>query len=361
VHAFEIGEDEHKSLWSIQLNDNNNQNWQSRLIVRRINRMPGAFGARGGTRQETRWWPLVAQPTYVCYQRGRELQAVEPLTGRLLWKRDDDAVFDCDIVGDETTVCAIDSETGMTRIMDAIDGRLLARRQLPPRQQWLSFVDRHLVLIDEATQDVRSIDLKLDRENWVLPKPGRVFQINETDLATLDAQGRFAIIDLRTGRETFNSQVQLAAAKLEDVVVLESFDRYLVFACLPSEQPAGFMPFYRGQVVVNGPCFAINRRTGKTDWTRQIGDQVIAMSRPSSLPVMVAYRSIQETMPAANGPGVTINQKFQVQIINTRNGDLEFEETGLGFFQPMLALNLPKHTVEFRGRAKQLRLDFSNR
>ncbi len=359
LHAFEFGENEHRSLWSIQLNDNNSQTWSSRIAVRRINRLQVVFVGRGGSRQDNRWWPFIAQPSYVCYQRGRELQAVEPLTGQLLWKRDDDSALDCDLVGDESTVCAIDAENGTVRILDAVDGRLLGRRQLPPRNQWLAFSGRNLILLDEATREIRSIDLRSEQENWKIAQSGRTWQINETDVATLDGQGRFAVVDLRNGRETFNAQVELATQKLEDVVVLESFDRYLVFTSLPSDQTLGFMQFYRGQVVVNGPCFAINRRTGKTDWTRTLNDQVITVARPNNLPAMTAFRSFQEQVPAPNGQGTTPTPKFHLQILNTRNGALEVEESGTTFFQPALVLNPPKHTIEFRSGNKSLKLNFS--
>lgn len=360
VHAFELGGTENKSLWSIQLNDNNSQTWQSRIAARRVNRMQVVFVGRGGSRQDNRWWPLIVQPSYVCYQRGRELQAVEPLTGQLLWKRDDDSALDCDLVGDESIACAIDAETGTARILDAVDGRLLGRRQLPPRNQWLAFAGRHLILQDETTHEIRSIDLKSDQESWKIAQSGRTWQIDETNLAMLDGQGHFSVVDLRNGRETFNAQVELATQKLEDMVVLEAFDRYLVFASLPSDQQMGFMQVYRGQVVVNGPCFAINRRTGKTDWTRTLSDQVVTIARPNNLPAMTAFRSVQEQAPAANGQGFALTAKLYLQVLNTRSGALEVEETGTGFFQPpSMVLNPTKHTIEFRYANKSLKLNFS--
>ena len=82
---------------------------------------------------------IVATAEYVCFEQDRRLTAVEPLSGRVLWTRDDLAA-DGDLIGDETMILATPPESVEALVLRGVDGRELGDVpcRLCPNESWLS-------------------------------------------------------------------------------------------------------------------------------------------------------------------------------------------------------------------------------
>jgi len=80
---------------------------------------------------------VAATSGYVCFQRGRELIAVDSLTAELLWSRDD-LPPGCDLTGDRSHIFAAPPKDEPTLVYRAVDGKLLDRRPALPRSERLA-------------------------------------------------------------------------------------------------------------------------------------------------------------------------------------------------------------------------------
>ena len=373
LHAIEIDGAQTKQLWTMPTLDQNANDPQTQFGQRRIQRVQIALGNNRGARPETRWWAFIAQPNYVCFQRNRELQAVEPLTSRLLWKRDD-LPLECDLMGDEHSVFAIDADSSRVQILSAIDGRTLAHRTLPERSSWVGLRGRQLTHWkpawpfeehDEEQQDLRGLDMLTEQELWRhrFARGSKHYLMGDTELAVVEPSGRFAVIDLMSGQVMLDTPTE-PLPKLESVFVMESFDRYLVFADLPLPDVAeavGFFRFNHMPVNVTGRCLAVNRTNGKVAWSRTISNQGFSAMHLREQPLLPLTRMTQKLVTLPNGQGQSSQTESHLQVLNVRTGDIEYEETSPNYRMIELQHDLVAQQVKYRGQTKQVDFDFSQK
>ncbi len=82
------------------------------------------------------------RPGYVCYQDRGSLIALDPRSGRRLWRRTDIATADM-AAGDESTVLLLDRRSKRLQFCAALDGKTLAERTAASASdfRWLEGLD----------------------------------------------------------------------------------------------------------------------------------------------------------------------------------------------------------------------------
>ena len=67
---------------------------------------------------------------YVCFQRFRNLTAVDPLSGETLWARQD-LPPECDLFGDDQYVFVLPTDREEATVLRALDGQRVGTRKVP--------------------------------------------------------------------------------------------------------------------------------------------------------------------------------------------------------------------------------------
>gem|GEM_PF-2392362 len=329
VHALDTALPEAKQLWTTTTTENSND-WRTQVAVRRLQRNQIIMGNRM-PRPELAWSAFVLQPSYLAIHKMRDLVCFEPLTGKILWKRDD-APPDADLVGDENYLCAIDPEGTRGFMYRALDGQDAGLRTFPPRENWLAWSGSKLVVRQEMDGQgvIRCLDVIADRDVWsrMVSPSAKTHPVNDREFAVLEPSGRFELIETTTGRTLLASQLP-ALAKLEGLFVQESFDRLLVFADEPlaAAPQFGFIRMSQQQINVNGQCHAVNRVDGKVAWSFKTENEALTSFALPQVPLMALNRMTQKLVPLPNNQqGQTVQTESRIRVLNARTGDVEFEE-----------------------------------
>ena len=358
VHALQVSGVEPKQLWTVNTVENSND-WRSQVQVRRIQRNQMVMGNRV-PRPELGWNAFVLQPGYVALQRFRELQCLEPLTGKLLWKRDD-APTEADLVGDDRFIAAIEQDGQRVTLFRAIDGSDAGTRSLPPRERWVAWSGSLLIVREEIENGERlnALNVLSNEVVWsrTFPRGIKQHALNEYEIGVLDPAGHLELLQSQTGEKLLEATLP-TVDKLEGLYLVEAFDKLLVFVDEPlaAAPQFGFVRTMQNQVNVNGRCHAIDRATGKSAWAFTVENDALSGLHLPGWPLLSFNRTVQKLVPLPNGQGQTVNYESRFRVLNVRTGEFELEDTSNNFrtlelvhdaAQKMARVRLPQNIREF--------------
>jgi outer membrane protein assembly factor BamB len=245
----------------------------------------------------------------VCFQRGRTLHCVDPLTGQPLWERGQ-IPASADIFGDSELIFVADPVAEQALVLSAIDGSLVGRRKLERAERRWTTRGRNVLAWEPAGAEV---SLKLydawgnsDVGNsaagddapaqaqplWTkkVAHGSRGVLIDNDELAVLEPDGNFTIVSLTSGKVRFASPLAPEPA-LSFIQVLRSRNQYVLITSQDNpnlDGPSGFMVQPVGSVGasqlnrIHGRVYAFDRRTGKSQW---------------QVPAFVAYHALPADQP----------------------------------------------------------------
>ena len=257
---------------------------------------------------------------YVCYQRLRECVAVHPLTGETLWVRRGIAPGSL-LAGDENYVLIIEPDQNQALVLNARDGSLLGKRQVPPADQIQTIVGRQFVVVrgpadGSGSLRVECVDPWAKRIVWGPRKfttDAKTEVVGEESLAVLEPDGHFVLISLADGHDIIDTRLSLPtpskepgtekaaqlatklgrATMLSGVTVLPLGETYVVLASYdatdptqgPTSQP---LPGCPHRPIASGLAFGFDRQ-GKSLWPApvKIDNQHAILDQPPGLPVVV--------------------------------------------------------------------------
>jgi outer membrane protein assembly factor BamB len=221
----------------------------------------------------------------VCYQRGRQIVCVDPMTGQTLWERastpQTEIPQQSQIFGDDELLFVVDakleSKAEEALVLSAIDGQFVGRRKIDLADRRWATHGRRVLTVD-AKNDSRnpSVAIRL-YDAWDSQKPlwskqvsngSRGFLIDGEELALLEASGTFTVISLATGQVRFAVPLE-GEPDLSWIQVARSRQQYLLLASQDRGQmiPGGLMPLQgMQQRGVHGRMYAFDRGTGKLQW-----------------------------------------------------------------------------------------------
>ncbi|HEY1785899.1 MAG TPA: PQQ-binding-like beta-propeller repeat protein, partial [Pirellulales bacterium] len=270
----------------------------------------------------------------ICFQRFRDLNCVDPLTGELLWTRKNVPVG-CDIFGDDEMLFAAPPDGGEALVLRALDGQLLGKRPVGPLRQRMTTIGRDTLVWDvaDAKQVVTLRDTWTRDVKWSYTfGPGaRGAVVADEALGVLETSGRFVLVRLSDGRKLVEQQLE-AEDTLTSIWLLRSSQQYLLVTNSPPTSIDSNLNIQATTGVLNndplisGRIYAFDRASGKSLWPRPVvvQQQGLVLSQPCELPLLF-FLSSRTRNSAAGQPEV----RSIVQVIDKRNGRVWFKRDDL--------------------------------
>jgi len=241
--------------------------------------------------------PLALGADCVCFRQGEKLLAVDPLSGKVLWMRDDCARLS-DLFGDEELLLVSPPQSNEAVVLSVLDGRVLESRPVPPLKERLSTVGRCVVTWQAGAENARlaMVDPWTGKTLWQRrfdPK-AQPWLVDAGEAAVLDPQGRLAVVALSSGSDVLRCQVDPLPA-LEGIAVLRSSSDYVLVANLVDKSSAlAEVQLAAGEIAVGGRVYGLDRGTGKRLWSINLSDQGLRLDQPADLPVLTFVGSGQK-------------------------------------------------------------------
>jgi len=274
----------------------------------------------------------------VIYDRTLELRDL--FTGRILWQRRQ-LPDRAEAFGDDEVLCVAGPDGKDSLLLSMADGHLLARHDLPPRDERLAVAGRRLLILEAgeetANPDERSLvslDV-LDLNRTAAGSCGataRGFADPAGVFFTVATDGRLTAIDVAAGRTIFAGELSEPPAGLTQLRVLPWEDRYLILvgrAETPAEQARfeGIRSIGRfgvnrfGGLVETSLLYAVDRLSGDMLWTRPASIQrhILHLGQPAGLPVLVFARQLHMNR---NSRQVPDQPRHSLLCLDKRTGGL---------------------------------------
>lgn len=285
--------------------------------------------------------PILAD--VVCFQRNRNLLAVDPLTGKTVWTRHGTAPGS-DIFGDDELLFITPPDGNEAVVVRVVDGQEVGRRNVPSPNQRLTTLGRRVLVWDTSrAQAVLALrDVWAERDEWKeeFPAGARPWPLGDEAVGVLDRQGRFVIMDLADGRKSLDARVD-PEPSLTEIYLFRSPWHDVLVTNRPWRNRNGVniqpVPGGFGNPLINGFMYGFDRTNGKLVYQTRIENMGLTLSQPSRLPVVVFASQVYE--PARGGRGQT--PQGHVTCIDKRTGRTVYDEQQGG----------PISTVEISGEA----------
>jgi outer membrane protein assembly factor BamB len=302
----------------------------------------------------------------VTFMRGRTLHCVDPIQGDAIWRRSD-CTAGSSLFGDEKTIVVIPPNGRKARMFSAADGTEIGTATVPTAdRRWTTCGAKMLTWDDVPGQMVlRLYDPVTDSDVWarkfVVGSKGWI--IENSEVAVLEPEGRFVIIDLESGEDRVKATLEEEEA-LSGIYVLASSQHYILVTNTPVTQtdpethispaPSGYF-----SPLVNGRAYAFDRETGKSVWAEpvDIDRYGLPLQQSSELPTVVFLRQIRKT---ENGRSKGI--ATSMLCLDKRSGKVLYQSDDISTQTRAFEMvgNPDDRTISFQLPGKTLQLKFPN-
>lgn len=322
VMAIDCLVDKPKLLWSKATGAVvSNSSVHLMMIAAARNRLLGGRPNQPGSHSRG----IAATSEYVCFQLGRELMAVEPLTANLLWSRDD-LPAGCDLIGDRDRILATPANEKQTSAFRAIDGKLLERRSAIPKSERLAVLGGRLLRWEAEAKPPRCglFDPWDQKYVWQceLGADTLLSVAGESAVGIVEPAGDVTLLDIADGSELLTGKVD--ALKEVDDVTLFRFDDVLVLATNePEDDNLGRMIAMRGfggGKMVNGKLYGLDAASGKLLWSTPIAHQQLRVDQPTGIPIIIGCNRYQKRVKLKNNSTRSEPPQLLLKCIDCRDG-----------------------------------------
>ena len=282
----------------------------------------------------------------VYYQRGRDVYAIDPMSGGTLWVRHG-IEPGSDLFGDEEVL--VIAPPGRERrepganganlvpatVLRATDGQFMSEAPVPlPDQRWTTFGRRLLITrgLNDGSQLLVMLDPLSKREIWSMNvasgMKGAV--VDGESIAVMQPDGKFSLVSLTDGTKQIEEQLE-PDRNLQNIYYMRSADCDILITNHPPallKTGAAYVQYPDiSRPEINGSLYAFDRAHGKRMWPApvRVAGQCLAVDVPSELPVLVFTRTL---MPTNNGSRAG-SPRGVILCIDKRNGRLIYEDDGL--------------------------------
>jgi outer membrane protein assembly factor BamB len=335
----------------------------------------------------------------VCFQRVRNLVAVDPMSGERLWVRQD-IPQNSEVFGDENYVFVVSPGKAEAAVYRAIDGEYLGDRKLPhversegnaypytnsydgyERNSSLAnfgtlFVGRNILTWGRGPQGKSSslalFDLWKQQQVWpqrTFATGSRVDVVEQDAVGVLEPDGHFVLIDLADGRTISDLKLKLRSFNLTDLAVMRMGDQYIVIAQDRSannngnneqtQPPRGML----GYGLRRARLYAIDLQ-GRLAWSEPVDTDhhCFLLTQPARLPVLLfgSFRYEQ-----VNNQGTRM--RTTLLAVDRRDGRIVYDKNDVGPLGPMglMALDIDgdpgDKTVRIRANSDNIVLTFTDK
>ncbi|MGD9646797.1 MAG: PQQ-binding-like beta-propeller repeat protein [Pirellulales bacterium] len=302
-----------------------------------------------------------------CFQRNRELVAIDPVNGQTLWIRHN-VEPGCEIFGDDQYVFVIAGDSREALVLDALDGRELGKRLVPPANERVVSVGRNLLTWEmrDGRQWFQMFDLWEQREEWRHSFAGdaKCYHLGQDVLGAVEPSGRFVAVQLSDGRKLVDSPIE-PEPQLQEIYVLMSRERLYLFTNRPwanhqdgvTIQPVPGLPT---NPLLNGLAYGFDLASGEKLWHVPIEKQSLTLDQPQELPVLVFAARVYERPTPQNSNN---REPYTTLLcIDKRTGKVLHQErvkSHLGMYE--LISEPANQTVELKLPQHSLRMKFTDK
>ncbi len=234
---------------------------------------------------------------------GTQLTTIDPLTGKVQWRRYD---FDSgsEIFSDDEFVLTLAPNEDHLRVIRASDGMDLGTRPIPQgaiasnlerlNGDW----GRYFPTIQETEETIRfaMVDPVSEESLWSFEAPsGSIWcTVSQRDIAFLAPDQTLTILDGLTGEQKVQRKIPVG----EEVISMTILKRPNQWIVLPGTgEPVQYDYSYPSRITrtiektVAGKVVAINELTGEVEWSQEIEDQHMCTQTPSAWPILFFGKS----------------------------------------------------------------------
>ncbi len=276
--------------------------------------------------------PITSQ--CVCVARARDLTALDPLTGAVLWTRHGLAPGS-EVFGDDEVLIVAPPDGGQSQVLRTADGELLGTCDVPAIDARWTFHGRQVVIWrksgDEKFRLILSDPWKQQETmlgEYVAGSKGTV--VGNDAVAMFEPGGRFQMLSLIDGHKLLDESLE-AEPMLQTIAVQETADQEVLIVTRPTRQRAtegraNAAPVLMGDPnspLVSGHVYAFSRATGKPVWsTSAVVEQYYALlGHGQDLPVLLFLRPMQRRSIQGSG-----EMKSAVLCLDRRTGRALLDE-----------------------------------
>jgi outer membrane protein assembly factor BamB len=263
---------------------------------------------------------------FVCLMRGRNLMAVDPLTGKSLWTRQG-VNSNSLLFGDDQVVLAHapDDDNAKALVLRSMDGEELAQVELPPAAERMSTVGRHIVRWaspgDKAVLSLFDPWRRVEVWSRDFAPGAKAAMLGEEEVGVFEPGGRFTLLSVADGTPTIEADLD-PTPNASELFLLPSRERLIVAVSAPRKQEQQFLPVnpVPGGIdnpQFNGRVYGFDRRSGQLAWSASALDQALLLSQPSELPVLVFASHVYKRDPNNNNNVITVGN---LMCIDKRTG-----------------------------------------
>ncbi len=310
----------------------------------------------------------------VYYQRGRDVFAIDLLTGSTIWVRHG-IEPGCDIFGDDEVLVLGSPTEPKGWAIRAADGELISECVLPkPEQRWTTFGRNVLCWtpLQDGNRLLKMIDPITQREIWTenFSSGLQGDTIDNDSVAVLQPDGKFVVLSLADGKKTISEQldkepnlksIHMLRSSTQDILLTDRQD-----GAAGSIRGQVVNPFYNGfggngeaRTEITGNVYAFDRTSGKPMWPgpARLNRQTLISDLPGELPVIVFTRFTQN-LPNGRQP------PFQGTLLclDKRNGRVLYEDDKLAQAVSLVDASgsMEDHTVTLQIPPESVTLKFTS-
>jgi hypothetical protein len=274
-----------------------------------------------------------------CFQRGRQLICVDPITGQSLWERGG-IPPQAEVFGDEEFLF-VAYPTGSSAfddmlVLSAIDGTLVERRSIDKAERrWVTYGRNVLAWgpgdsqAAGSTVKVRLYDARsFESDVWSrqVPQGTRGCLIDGEEMALLEPSGQFTVVSLATGEVRLGVPLEPEPSPLAWIQVIRSSDQYLLLASQENTEQTGIMvqPMTTAgnqQTRMHGRVYAFERASGKLQWQTPafIANHCLPADQPTESPLLLFIRN------RSSSNQTTSTTKASVLALDRRDGRIVYQ------------------------------------
>jgi tetratricopeptide (TPR) repeat protein len=245
--------------------------------------------------------PAAVSEDLVCYQRYQNLYGVDPVSGEVLWVREDIRP-DSTVFGDHEYVLVVPPDQNVATVLRAADGKKLGTRPLPSVRP--ATLGRLVASWRSAESVLELIDPLTDARVWPPRKfaPDAKIYPLENDkevVGVLEPRGHFTLVHLADGRALVDADVERGGPAM-DVHVFRSPEQTLVVLSGLERTSSSGRHYYGLQGV---PGVQISRAKvyafdpgGKPLWPQPVTvqDQYLVLHQPQRFPALIFACGVQD-------------------------------------------------------------------
>lgn len=229
------------------------------------------------------------------FQDQRRLVCVDPLSGEVQWTRTDVPVG-CDLFGDEQVVLAVPRSSKTALVFSTVDGRSLGKVQIPPWQEQLTTIGRHVIRWGkraDGRRELSSMNAVTGKIDWKydFEKIARIDIAMGRYVAVVEPAGHCVILDANDGQPLVDQPVP-PSPLVNEIHLFAGTDSFVLATHLSpvgnsdrSVSGLNLVDF----ALLDGQVHVFDRRSGRPLWNRpaEVHQQALMLTQPVDLPIIV--------------------------------------------------------------------------